>query len=124
MTVYFFVCSLVGLVLSLSHLSSLSGNAAAAGHGNFFDQSYTMVLQKRIWDVFHSVGLDFVARPYGIGGTTSAPEIAGCAKEIFGMDVDMVRLLKERCAKDTHTHTHKQIRRHSHLFLSLRWSCV
>ena len=38
-----------------------AGNAAAAGHGNFFDEQYTMVLQDRIWDLFHSVGLDFVA---------------------------------------------------------------
>lgn len=49
-----------------------------------------MVLQDRARDLFHSVGLDFVARPFGIGGATSAPEIAGCAKEIFGSDVDMI----------------------------------
>ena len=42
-----------------------------------------MVLQNRARDLFHSVGLDLVARPFGMGGTTSAPEIAGCVKEIF-----------------------------------------
>ena len=44
----------------------------------------------RAKDLFHSVGLDMVARPFGIGGATSAPEIAGCAKEIFGTDVDLI----------------------------------
>lgn len=67
-----------------------SGNDAAAGHGNFFDEQYTMVLQDRARDLFHSVGLDLVARPFGMGGTTSAPEIAGCLKEIYGTDVDLI----------------------------------
>ena len=49
-----------------------------------------MVMADRARDLFHSVGLDLVARPFGIGGATSAPEIAGCAKEIFGTDVDLI----------------------------------
>ena len=67
-----------------------SGNSDAAGHGNFFGEQYTMVMADRAKDLFHSVGLDLVARPFGIGGATSAPEIAGCAKEIFGTDVDLI----------------------------------
>lgn len=67
-----------------------SGNDSAAGHGNFFGEQYTMVLQDRARDLFHSVGLDFVARPYAKGGATSAPELAACAQEIFGTDVDMI----------------------------------
>mmetsp|Transcript_5568 Transcript_5568/g.10830 ORF Transcript_5568/g.10830 Transcript_5568/m.10830 type:complete len:649 (-) Transcript_5568:118-2064(-) len=67
-----------------------AGNDAAAGHGNFFDEQYTIVLQDVARDLFHSVGLDLVARPFGMGGATSAPEIAGCAREIFGADVDMI----------------------------------
>ena len=49
-----------------------------------------MVMADRAKDLFHSVGLDLVARPFGISGATSAPEIAGCAKEIFGTDVDLI----------------------------------
>ena len=49
-----------------------------------------MVMHDRARDLFQSVGLDLVVRPYGIGGATSAPEIAGCANEIFGTDVDMI----------------------------------
>lgn len=40
--------------------------------------------------MFQAVGLDLVARPFGMGGTTSAPEIAGCAKEVYGTDVDLI----------------------------------
>ena len=67
-----------------------SGNDAAAGHGNFFDEQYTIVMQNRARDLFRSVGLDLVARPYGMGGATSAPEIAGCLEMIYGSDVDLI----------------------------------
>ena len=49
-----------------------------------------MVMWDRARDLFQSVGLDLVARPFGMGAATSAPEIAGCAKEIFGTDVDLI----------------------------------
>lgn len=49
-----------------------------------------MVLKDRAADLFESVGLNFVARPYAMGGSTSAPETAGCLKEIFGTDVDII----------------------------------
>ena len=93
-TLTFAICSrfILYLLLStrLSNPTHQSGNSDAAGHGNFFGEQYTMVMADRAKDLFHSVGLDLVARPFGIGGATSAPEIAGCAKEIFGTDVDLI----------------------------------
>lgn len=71
-------------------VETYSGNSDAAGHGNFFGEQYTMVMKDRARDLFHSVGLDLEARPYGIGGQTSAPEAAGCAKELYGDDVDLI----------------------------------
>lgn len=62
----------------------------AAGHGNFFGEQYTMVLQERAADLFASVGLNFEARPFAMHSSTSAPEVAACVKEIFGTDVDML----------------------------------
>eukprot|EP00977_Amphora_coffeiformis_P003267 scaffold609_cov170-Amphora_coffeaeformis.AAC.21 len=49
-----------------------------------------MVLQEKAADLFASVGLNFVARPFAMHSATSAPEVAACVKEIFGTDVDMV----------------------------------
>lgn len=66
------------------------GHSAAAGHGNFYDESYTNYLNKAAVPIFESVGLDFVARNYAMGGTNSAPEVAMCSKEIFGEDIDVL----------------------------------
>lgn len=49
-----------------------------------------MIMKDRAADLFKSVGLDLVARPYGISGQTSAPEAAACAKELYGTDADVV----------------------------------
>jgi hypothetical protein len=62
------------------------GNQDAAGHGNFFEEQYTMVMKRQAADMFSAVNLNLVARPFGMGGATSAPEIAGCAEEIYGKD--------------------------------------
>lgn len=67
-----------------------SGDSGAAGHGNFFGEQYTMVLQRQAADMFMSVGLNFVARPFAMHSSTSAPELAACVREIYGSDVDMV----------------------------------
>lgn len=49
-----------------------------------------MVMKDRATDLFESVGLDLVARPYATNKATSAPEIAACAEEIFGTDADLI----------------------------------
>ena len=49
-----------------------------------------MILDNRARDVLASVGLRLVARPYARGGATSAPELAACAKEIYGTDIDII----------------------------------
>lgn len=66
------------------------GDSRAAGHGNFYNQSYTAVLERSMVDVWKSVGIDFVSRNYAMGATQSAPEIAFCIEEIFGTDVDVL----------------------------------
>ena len=49
-----------------------------------------MVLDNRAKEMLATVGLNLVVRPYGRGGATSAPELAACAKEIYGTDVDLI----------------------------------
>lgn len=68
----------------LCDLTNHRGSAAAAGHGNFFGEQYTMVMKDRTADLFESVGLNLVARPFARHQSTSAPEVAACAEEIFG----------------------------------------
>jgi hypothetical protein len=63
------------------------GHSAAAGHGNFFNESYTAVLGRNVRNMFAAVGLRFEARNMAMGGTPSGHEIASCVKEVFGADV-------------------------------------
>ena len=49
-----------------------------------------MILGERARDLMAAVGLRLVTRPYARGGATSAPELAACAKEIYGTDIDII----------------------------------
>lgn len=65
------------------------GHSSAAGHGNFLDEAYTAVMERTMKPIFASVGIDFEARPYAMGGTSSGEELALCLDQIFGEDIDM-----------------------------------
>lgn len=49
-----------------------------------------MILQDRAADMMDQIGLRLVTRPYARAGATSAPELAACAKEIYGTDIDII----------------------------------
>jgi hypothetical protein len=48
------------------------------------------VMERGVKDIFATVGLNFIGRNYAMGGTSSAPEIAMCVKEVFGTDIDVL----------------------------------
>ena len=64
--------------------------AAAAGHGNLFNESYTAVLERTVRDAFLAAGVRFRARNCAMGGTMSGPLVALCQPQIFGTDVDVL----------------------------------
>lgn len=66
------------------------GHSAAAAHGNFYRESYTAVLERRVRSIFAAVRMDFVGRNHAMGGTGCAPEIAMCLQSVFGNDVDVL----------------------------------
>lgn len=45
------------------------GHSSSAGHGNLYNESYTAYLERAIKDVFGSIGIDFIGRNFGMGGT-------------------------------------------------------
>ena len=49
------------------------GHPSTAGHGNFYDESYTAVLERTVRPVFRAIGIHFEGRNYAMGGTESAP---------------------------------------------------
>jgi hypothetical protein len=53
-------------------------------------ESYTKVIERGVQDIFAACGIDFVARNHAMGGTSVAPEVAICSKEIFGTDIDVL----------------------------------
>lgn len=67
-----------------------SGHSSAAGHGNLFNQTYTAVLEQTMQKVFQLVNIDFKAKNYAMGGTSSGPELALCMDAVFGLDMDML----------------------------------
>lgn len=64
------------------------GHSATAGHGNFYEQSYTAYLEEAAQPVFEAMGMNFTGRNYAMGGTAAGPESAFCSKEIYGEDID------------------------------------
>jgi hypothetical protein len=79
------------------------GHSATAGHGNFYDESYTAYLERSARMVFSHVFQNnndhhhdsstttaFEGRNYAMGATSSGPEVSLCMNEIFGTDIDVL----------------------------------
>jgi len=75
---------------SASFVWASAGHSSAAGHGNFFNQSYAAVMERAAAPLFAAVGLKFEARNYAMGAHRSGPELAMCAAAIYGNDYDVV----------------------------------
>lgn len=69
---------------------AVGGHSAAAGHGNLFKQAYANIIEESLRPIFESIGIQFYAKNYAMGGTKSAPEVALCMESIFGPDVDII----------------------------------
>ena len=68
---------------------AMGGHSAAAGHGNIFQQSYTLQVQWILEAVFARLGVRHQSRNFGMGGLgTTQNGIA--TKAIYGYDVDML----------------------------------
>jgi len=68
---------------------AMGGHSAAAGHGNHFQQSYTLQVQWILEGVFSRLGVRHQSRNFGFGGLgTTQSGIA--TKSLFGHDVDML----------------------------------
>ena len=66
------------------------GHSATAGHGNFYNESYTAYVQYALEGIFRSVDVELITRKYAMGGTAAGSELALCSKEIYGTDFDVL----------------------------------
>jgi hypothetical protein len=72
-----------------SFVVAMAGHSAAAGHGNLFQQSYTLQIQWILEGVFARLGVKHEARNFGMGGLgTSQNGMA--ASSIYGHDIDFL----------------------------------
>ena len=66
------------------------GTSSTASHGNKFEDGYTQVMHRAIQPILHSLGIDFISRNYGRGGSVSSQETALCLNSLYGKDVDVL----------------------------------
>jgi hypothetical protein len=84
-----------------------AGDSSAAGYGNLFNQSYTAVLERTVRPAFQAMGLNFVARNYGMSWYNSAPELAFCMNEVYGSQGDIDILNWDFSMQDGEAHSYK-----------------
>jgi len=67
----------------------MGGHSAAAAHGNNFQQSYTLQLQKVMEPIFDRLGVLFEGHNFGMGGLGTTMN-AMAASTIYGKDIDIL----------------------------------
>lgn len=78
------------LVRDTKFIWATGGHSATAGHGNFYNESYTAYIQYALEGIFRSVNVELITRKYAMGGTSAGSELALCTKEIYGTDFDVL----------------------------------
>jgi hypothetical protein len=68
---------------------SVAGMSNTAGHDNFFNSSWPIVMAELLKPVFHALDITLVVRNHAIGGTFSLP-YSWCLPTFLGQDSDLV----------------------------------
>jgi hypothetical protein len=67
----------------------MGGHSAAAGHGNHFQQSYTLQIQQILEPVFARLGVTMTAHNMGMGGLGTLQNALGM-RDMYGGDIDVL----------------------------------
>jgi hypothetical protein len=67
----------------------MGGHSAAAGHGNHFQQSYTLQVQQILEPVFARLGVTMTAHNIGMGGLGTIQNAMGM-RDLYGGDIDVL----------------------------------
>jgi len=68
---------------------AIGGHSSAAGHGNFFNESYAFAMERQLKPVFAAAGIELVVRNHAMGGTGCVPS-AYCIGTVYGTDLDAI----------------------------------
>lgn len=66
-----------------------SGSSVTAGHDNYYNQSYPMIVQKRLGDIFKSLGVELEVRDIALGANPCSPYVL-CYESMGGADPDFL----------------------------------
>eukprot|EP00607_Mallomonas_marina_P003036 CAMPEP_0182435244 /NCGR_PEP_ID=MMETSP1167-20130531/74670_1 /TAXON_ID=2988 /ORGANISM="Mallomonas Sp, Strain CCMP3275" /LENGTH=455 /DNA_ID=CAMNT_0024626085 /DNA_START=277 /DNA_END=1641 /DNA_ORIENTATION=- len=70
-------------------LMIFGGSSVTAGHDNLYNQSYPMIVKKRMTPIFESLGLKFLVRNIAMGANNCLP-YSFCYESMGGADPDVV----------------------------------
>ena len=65
------------------------GSSVTAGHDNYFAQSYPMIVEKRMKDIFSALNITFIVRNIAMGANACSPYIM-CYESMGGYDADVI----------------------------------
>jgi hypothetical protein len=70
-------------------LMVFGGSSVTAGHDNYYNQSYPFIFQKRMGDIFESLGIKLIVRDIALGANNCSPYIL-CYESMGGFNPDFV----------------------------------
>jgi len=77
------------LTPNATFLMIFSGSSVTAGHDNYYNQSYPAIFDKRMSDIFSSVGIDLQVHDIALGANNCSPYVL-CYESMGGFDPDFL----------------------------------
>jgi hypothetical protein len=77
------------IVTQSSFTMAMGGHSAAAGHGNHFQQSYTLQVQRVLEPVLARLGVYHQSHNFGVGGMGTIQNALGSA-DLYGPELDVI----------------------------------
>jgi hypothetical protein len=83
-------CRLMHAIVTQSSFTvAMGGHSGAAGHGNHFQQSYTLQVQRVLEPVLARLGVYHQSHNYGVGGMGTVQNAMGSA-DLYGSELDVI----------------------------------
>jgi hypothetical protein len=68
---------------------AVTGQSNAAGHGSYFDETYTFAMGRAAASAFKAAGIDLAVQNFALGGGRTLPTTGWCGESQVGPSVDM-----------------------------------
>jgi hypothetical protein len=68
---------------------AITGQSNAAGHGSYFDETYTFAMARASAGAFKASGIDLAVQNFAVGGGRTLPTTGWCGEKQVGSSVDV-----------------------------------